>query len=108
MKKRRNLPGPRPPFAGTADDLAAAHRHVTVGEIGRTRGDHPIQVLTIIGTNLMNWNYMHYPFRFTMEMAADGLVASLLLGIVLAILIKPYSEVGEIDDMSGVEATPDT
>jgi hypothetical protein len=67
-----------------------------------------IGVLTIIGTNLMNWNYMHYPFRFTMEMAADGLVASLLLGIVLAILIKPYSEVGEIDDMSGVEATPDT
>ena len=56
----------------------------------------------------MNWNYMHYPFRFTMEMAADGLVASLLLGVVLAIIIKPYSEFGEADDMSDVEASPDT
>jgi hypothetical protein len=67
-----------------------------------------IGVLTIVGTNLMNWNYMHYPFRFTMEMAADGLVASLLLGVVLAIIIKPYSDFGEVDDMSDVEASPDT
>jgi hypothetical protein len=67
-----------------------------------------IGVLTIVGTNLMNWNYMHYPFRFTMEMAADGLVASLLLGVVLAIIIKPYSDFGEADDMSDVEASPDT
>jgi hypothetical protein len=67
-----------------------------------------IGVLTIVGTNLMNWNYMHYPFRFTMEMAADGLVASLLLGIALAIIIKPYSDLDEVDDISDVEASPDT
>ena len=65
-------------------------------------------VFTIVGAHLMNWNYMLYPFRFTMEMAADGLVASLLLGIVLAIIIKPYSDVSEFDDVSDVGATPDT
>jgi hypothetical protein len=67
-----------------------------------------IGVLTIVGTNLMNWNWMHYPFRFTLEVAADTLVASLLLGIALAIIIKPYSDLGEVDDISNVEATPDT
>jgi hypothetical protein len=65
-------------------------------------------VFMIVGANLMNWNYMHFPMRFTMEMAADGLVASLLLGIALAIIIKPYSDFGEGDDISGVEASPDT
>jgi hypothetical protein len=67
-----------------------------------------IGVLMVVGTNLMNWNWMHFPFRFTLEAAADTLVASLLLGIVLAIIVKPYSEISDIDDVSGVEATPDT
>jgi hypothetical protein len=66
-----------------------------------------IGVLTIVGTNLMNWNYMHYPMRFTLEMAADGLVASLLLGIVLAIIIKPYTALSEVDDVADIEAAAD-
>jgi len=65
-------------------------------------------VFMIVGANLMNWNWMHYPFRFTMEVAADGLVASLLLGIALAIIIKPYSDFGEVDEISDVQASPDT
>ncbi|MHC4216850.1 MAG: hypothetical protein ACYSU7_00180 [Planctomycetota bacterium] len=64
-------------------------------------------VFTIVAANLMNWNYMHYPFRFTMEVAADGLVASLLLGVVLAIIIKPYSDMGDVEDASDFEASPE-
>jgi hypothetical protein len=67
-----------------------------------------IGVLTIVGTNLMNWNYMHYPFRFTLEVAADGLVGALLLGVVLAIIIKPYTDLGGIEGVSDVEASADT
>ena len=65
-------------------------------------------VFTIVGAHLMNWNYMHYPFRFTLETAGDVLVGSLLLGIALAVIIKPYSDAGEIDDVSGVETSPDS
>ncbi|MHC4128064.1 MAG: hypothetical protein ACYTE6_12385 [Planctomycetota bacterium] len=65
-------------------------------------------VFTVVGANLMNWNYMHYPFRFTLEAAADGLVGALLLGVVLAIIIKPYTDLGEIEDVSDVEAAAET
>ena len=58
-----------------------------------------LSVFMIFGANLMNWNYMLYPFRFTLEMALDGLVAALLLGIVLAIIIRPsYAETDDADD----------
>ena len=46
-------------------------------------------VFMIVGANLMNWNYLYYPFRFTMVTVAEGLVAALLLGVVLAIIIRP-------------------
>jgi hypothetical protein len=55
-------------------------------------------VFTIFGANLMNWNYMHYPFRFTMGVAAAGLVAALLLGVVLAIIIGPGAGYGGAED----------
>jgi hypothetical protein len=65
-------------------------------------------VFMIVGADLMHWNSMHYPFRFTLEAAADSLVAALLLGIVLAIIIKPYTDLGEVEDVPDVEASADT
>ncbi len=78
------------------------------GFVGRLGFVMLLGVFTIVGGNLMNWNYMHYPFRFTLEVSADALVASLLLGVVLAALIKPYSDLGGIDDVSDVGASADT
>ncbi len=47
---------------------------------------------TVFGANLMNWNWMNYPLKFTLEIAGDTLVASALLGVTLAVLIRPGSE----------------
>ena len=44
-----------------------------------------------VGSNLMDWNYMNYPLRFALEMAGDAIVASVLLGVVLALIVKPQS-----------------
>ncbi len=46
-------------------------------------------VYTAIGTHLMNWNWMNYPMRFSLEMAADTLLASVLLGVTLGVLVRP-------------------
>ncbi len=40
-----------------------------------------------IGSHLMQWNWMNFPLRYSLEMVADSLVASLLLGVVLALMI---------------------
>ena len=48
-----------------------------------------IGVYTLFGTHLMNWNWMHYPFRFSLELGADTLVSALIMAIPLAILINP-------------------
>ncbi len=40
-----------------------------------------------IGSHLMYWNWMNFPLRYSLEMVADSLVASLLLGVVLALMI---------------------
>ena len=56
-------------------------------------------VYTVIGTHLMNWNWMNYPFRFSIEMAGDTLVASVLLGVTLGILVRPGSGSGGGDDI---------
>jgi hypothetical protein len=55
-------------------------------------------VFVIFAAHLMNWNYMHYPLGFTLQTSADGLVASLLLGIVLAALIRPGFGHGGVAD----------
>ena len=47
---------------------------------------------TVLGANLMNWNWMNYPLKFTLEIAGDTLVASALLGVTLAVLVRPGSE----------------
>lgn len=52
-------------------------------------------VYTAIGTNLMDWNWMHYPMDFSLQMAADTLLASALLGVTLGILVRPGSETGD-------------
>jgi len=49
-------------------------------------------VYTVFGANLMNWNWMNYPLKFTLEIAGDTLVASALLGVTLAVLVRPGSE----------------
>jgi len=52
-------------------------------------------VYTVFGANLMNWNWMNYPLKFTLELAGDTLVASALLGVTLAVLVRPGSETGD-------------
>jgi hypothetical protein len=94
--------------AGVAAIILTMAAPALPGFAGRLGFVMLLGVFMIVGSNLMYWNYMHFPMRFTLEAAADGLVASLLLGIVLAIIIKPYSEFGEADDMSDVKASPDT
>ena len=59
-------------------------------------------VYTVFGTNLMNWNWMNYPLQFTLEAAADTLVASLLLGIVLAAIVKPGYHTIDSDEISAI------
>lgn len=57
------------------------------------------------GGYLMDWNWMYHPFRYSIEMFADGLVASLLLGVTLAIIVKPDGAAGGMDDMSDFEVS---
>ncbi len=52
-------------------------------------------VYTVFGTNLMNWNWMNFPLKFSLEMAGDTLVASVLLGVTLGLLVRPGSEAGD-------------
>ncbi len=54
-------------------------------------------VYTAIGTHLMNWNWMNYPLKFSLEMAGDTLVASVLLGLTLGVLVRPG--MGDGDDI---------
>ena len=52
-------------------------------------------VYTAIGTHLMNWNWMNYPLKFSLEMAGDTLVASVLLGVTLGVLVRPGAGGGD-------------
>lgn len=52
-------------------------------------------VYTVFGANLMNWNWMNYPLKFTLELAGDTLITSALLGVTLAVLVRPGSETGD-------------
>ncbi len=54
-------------------------------------------VYTAIGTHLMNWNWMNYPLKFSLEMAGDTLVASVLLGVTLGVLVRPGAGGDDID-----------
>ena len=51
-----------------------------------------------VGSNLMEWNFMNYPFGFSVQMAGDSIVASLLLGVTLALIVKPESTVVDESD----------
>ncbi len=46
-------------------------------------------VYTVFGTNLMNWNWMNFPLKFSLEMAGDTLMASVMLGVTLGVLVRP-------------------
>ncbi|MHC4106874.1 MAG: hypothetical protein ACYSTY_02190 [Planctomycetota bacterium] len=63
-----------------------------------------IGVFSGVGSHLMNWNWMNYPLRFSLEMFADTLVASLLLGVVLALMIGRTSGAG--GGVSDYDASP--
>ncbi len=52
---------------------------------------------TVFGAILMNWNWMNYPLKFTLEVAGDTLLASALLGVTLAVLVRPDSEMDDIE-----------
>ncbi len=54
-------------------------------------------VYTAIGTHLMNWNWLNYPPKFSLEMAGDTLLASVLLGVTLGVLVRPG--MGDGDDI---------
>ena len=41
--------------------------------------------------DLANWNWMNYPLRFSLEMAADRVVSAALMGLVLGAIIKKPS-----------------
>ena len=53
-----------------------------------------IGLYTAAMAHLTLWNWMHYPFRYSLEMAADAAVGALLLGIVLAAIVRPGSGAG--------------
>ncbi len=53
---------------------------------------------TAVGSNLMDWNWMNYPLGFSLQLAGDSIVTSLLLGLVLAVIIKPESSVVDESD----------
>ncbi len=57
-----------------------------------------IGVYTSIATHLMNWNWMGYPLGFSLEMAGDTVIGALLLGVVLAIVVREEGGGAEFDD----------
>jgi len=59
------------------------------GYFGRVLFVLLLGVYVAVGTSMMNWNYMLYPLRFSLEMAGDSIAAALLLGLVISALIKP-------------------
>ena len=56
-------------------------------------------VYTAIGSHLMNWNWMNYPLKFSLEMAGDTLLASVLLGVTLGLLVRPGGSEKSGDDI---------
>ncbi len=47
-----------------------------------------IGVYTAVGTHLVNWNWVNYPTRHTLELVGDTLAAGLIVALVLAAIIK--------------------
>ncbi len=50
-----------------------------------------IGVFVAAGATMVNWNYMLYPLDFSLHLAADNVVAALLLGLVLGAIVKAPS-----------------
>ena len=78
--------------AGIAAFLLAMAGPAIPSFVGRVLFVVLLGLFGAVGSHLMNWNYMNYPFRFAIEMSLDSLVMAVLLGIVLALLIRPESE----------------
>lgn len=68
-----------------------------VAESTRAQASWVVRVLIVVGLgvfagltgHLALWNWMHFPKDWTVVMVLDGLVASLLSGVVIASIVKP-------------------
>ncbi len=75
--------------------VAAIMLNMAAGSIGGYMGR--LMFVTLLGVyaafavNLMDWNWAYAPMRFTLELAVDGVVGALLMGLVVAALVKPGS-----------------
>ena len=82
--------------AGVAAAILTMAAPALGGFVGRVLFVLMLGVYVAVGNNLMDWNWMHYPLKFSLQMAGDTLVASLLLGVTLAIIVNP--EAGGADE----------
>ena len=87
-------------LAGVAALMLAMAAPALPGFPGRVFFVLMLGVYTAFATHMMNWNWMSYPLGFSLEMAGDTVVAALLLGIVLAIIIRPL---GDLDAAAASE-----
>ena len=46
-------------------------------------------VFVAVGKTMIQWSYLRFPLVFSLEWAADDVVAALLLGLVLAPIVRP-------------------
>ncbi len=58
------------------------------GYFGRVLFVLLLGVFVTLGSELINWNWMNYPLEFTLEMVADRLAGTLLMGLVLAAVVQ--------------------
>ncbi len=82
--------------AGVAAAILTMAAPALGGFVGRVLFVLMLGAYVAVGNNLMDWNWMHYPLKFSLQMAGDTLVASLLLGVTLAIIVNP--EAGGADE----------
>ncbi len=47
-----------------------------------------------LSTGMASWNWMNYPLRYCLEMSADSAIGALLLGLVLAAVVRPRGSGG--------------
>ena len=59
------------------------------GYMGRVVFVGLIGLFTGVWAHMVDWNWLSYPLRYSVEMTADTVIGSLLMGLVLAAIIKP-------------------
>jgi hypothetical protein len=46
-------------------------------------------LFTVLMTDVTLWDFMYYPLDYTLVMAADHLVGTALVGLIVAAIVKP-------------------